>query len=68
MMAMRRAFNYFAQKQKIKPVEQSRDDHYKKAYQENTARFKMLNDMQNPKNAQVKSEQIPLRKQTTFKH
>ena len=54
-----RPFNYFAEKQEIKQVEQSSDDHYKKAYQENIARL----DAERYANAQkpvVKPEQIPL--------
>ena len=54
-----RPFNYFAQKQEIKPLEQSTDDHYKKAYQENIARLdaERYAKSQNPV---VKPEQIPL--------
>ena len=54
-----RPFNYFAQKQEIKPVEQATDDHYKKAYQENIARLdaERYAKSQNPV---VKPEQIPL--------
>lgn len=53
-----RPFNYFAQKQEIKPVEQATDDHYKKAYQENIARLdaERYAKSQNPV---VKPEQIP---------
>ncbi len=54
-----RPFNYFAQKQEIKPVEQATDEHYKKAYQENIARLdaERYAKSQNPV---VKPEQIPL--------
>ena len=54
-----RPFNYFVQKQEIKPVEQAIDDHYKKAYQENIARLdaERYAKAQNPV---VKPEQIPL--------
>lgn len=54
-----RPFNYFAQKQEINPVEQAKDDHYKKAYQENIARLD-AERYSKAQDAQVKSEQIPL--------
>ena len=54
-----RPFNYFAQKQEINPVQQSPDDHYKKAYQENIARLDAERYAKS-QDAQVKSEQIPL--------
>ena len=54
-----RPFNYFAQKQEIKPVEQATDDHYKKAYQENIARLD-AERYAKAQDAVVKSEQIPL--------
>lgn len=53
-----RPFNYFAQKQEIKPVQQGTDDHYKKAYQENIARLD-AERYAKAQDAQVKSEQIP---------
>lgn len=54
-----RPFNYFADKQEMKPVEQSQDDHYKKAYLENIARLDAERYVK-AKDAVVKSEQIPL--------
>ena len=54
-----RPFNYFAEKQEIKPVEQSADDHYKKAYQENIARLD-AERYAKAQDAVVKPEQIPL--------
>ena len=54
-----RPFNYFAEKQEIKPVEQSPDDHYKKAYQENIARLD-AERYAKAQDAVVKPEQIPL--------
>lgn len=54
-----RPFNYFAQKQEINPVQQSPDDHYKKAYQENIARLDAERYAKS-QDAQGKSEQIPL--------
>ena len=54
-----RPFNYFAQKQEIKPVEQATDEHYKKAYQENIARLDAERYVK-AQDAVVKSEQIPL--------
>lgn len=54
-----RPFNYFAQKQEIKPVEQSPDDHYKKAYQENIARLN-AERYAKAQDAVLKPEQIPL--------
>ena len=54
-----RPFNYFAEKQEIKPVEQSPDDHYKKAYQENIARLDAERYVK-AKDAVVKPEQILL--------
>lgn len=56
-----RPFNYFAEKQEIKPVEQSPDDHYKKAYQENIARLDAERYVK-AQDAVVKPEQIPLGK------
>ena len=54
-----RPFNYFAEKQEMKPVEQTSDEHYKKAYLENIARLDAERYVK-AKDAVVKSEQIPL--------
>lgn len=54
-----RPFNYFAEKQEMKPLEQTPDDHYKKAYLENIARLDAERYVK-AKDAVVKPEQIPL--------
>ena len=51
--------NKAAQKQEIKPLEQAKDELYKKAYQENIARLDAERYAKS-QDAQVKSEQIPL--------